>query len=152
MIDKQGGAMMFDEKSQVSLKSVLGKIITSIEIINNKRVFQSGNILVIMFGDNLGINIYDTGQNCCEERYMNTDDKLSEFVGGTLIKAELRNGGTAIGNGWEKESQFLLVTTSKGVFTVVNYNEHNGYYAGMSIEATLFLNKEDAGTWELYPQ
>ena len=33
------------------------------------------------------------------------------------------------------EVQFLVVTTSKGAFTIETHNEHNGYYGGFFIEA-----------------
>jgi len=86
--------------------------------------------LHIYFEDGTGIQIYDDGQSCCEERYMHTDDELCDFVGSTFLGAELRGGPTESGDFEEKESQFLLLNTSAGTFTMVNYNEHNGYYGG----------------------
>lgn len=35
------------------------------------------------------------------------------------------------------EVQFLHVKTSKGSFAVSNHNEHNGYYGGFNVEASL---------------
>ena len=36
-----------------------------------------------------------------------------------------------------KDCQFLIITTSKGQFTVANYNEHNGYYGGFALIASV---------------
>lgn len=41
------------------------------------------------------------------------------------------------------ESQFLMIRTSLGVFTVVNYNEHNGYYGGFALRATISQGEDD---------
>ena len=86
--------------------------------------------LHIYFEDGTGIQIYDDGQSCCEDRWMHTDDELADFAGSTFLGAELRDGPTESGDCEEKESQFLLINTSAGTFTMVNYNEHNGYYGG----------------------
>lgn len=81
---------------------------------------------------------------------MNTDDCLSEFIGSKFVNAEIKDGpsGTVdkdedsydaeldawLTNNTEEESQFLVITTTKGQFTVVNYVEHNGFYGGFDIE------------------
>ena len=86
---------------------------------------------MMAFTDGTGIMFYDDGQSCCEERWMATDDNLDDFAGATFIDADLRDGPT-VEDKWSetKESQFLLINTSLGTFTMVNYNEHNGYYGG----------------------
>ena len=107
----------------------------------NKQIASIGiydETLLFVFDDNTTLTIFDDGQSCCEHRYMHTDDKLDDFIGATFQGAEVRDGPTE-GIEYEpmKESQFLIITTSKGQFTVVNYNEHNGYYGGFSIVARL---------------
>jgi hypothetical protein len=84
------------------------------------------------FEDGSKIRVFDDGQSCCEHRYMRTDDVLENFVGATLVEIELRNvpNENSPDDYDEHEIQFLLVTTSKGVFTVANHNVHNGYYGG----------------------
>jgi len=93
--------------------------------------------LHISFIDGTKIKLSDEGQSCCEHRYMRTDDDLTSFVGGILIKAEI-NDAPSIDDEWgeEHEVQFLIITTSKGSFTMANHNEHNGYYGGFSIECS----------------
>lgn len=90
--------------------------------------------LVFEFENGYKMRIFDDGQSCCEHRYMRTDDDLSHFVGATLLDAELRDGGSQEEEYECKDCQFLIVKTSKGEFTVQNYNEHNGYYGGFAIE------------------
>lgn len=89
--------------------------------------------LVFEFANGYKMRIFDNGQSCCEHRYMHTDDDLSYFVGATLLDAELRDGGSQEEDYQCKDCQFLVVKTSKGEFTVQNYNEHNGYYGGFAI-------------------
>lgn len=73
---------------------------------------------------------------CCEERYMSSDDDLGFFKGAELMNLELRDGPNQDSDGYgEHEVQFLLVTTSKGVFTMASHNIHNGYYSGFRLEA-----------------
>ena len=80
------------------------------------------------------IEACDEGQDCCEWRYMTTDDDLAYFVGSELVDIEIRNGGHADDEWGEvHEIEFLLVTTSLGVFTIENHNEHNGYYGGFNV-------------------
>lgn len=90
--------------------------------------------LRILFTDGTGIKIWDDGQSCCESRYMRTDDDLSYFVGATFEGAQTQDGPTETDEyGEPHETQFLIITTSKGVFTIVNHNEHNGYYGGFTV-------------------
>ena len=94
------------------------------------------NVLRFTFTDGSKLRVYDNGQSCCESRYMQTDDTLGDFVGANLLGVEVRE--TVGGSGEheeEHEVQFLIVATSKGSFTAANYNDHNGYYGGFSIEA-----------------
>lgn len=91
--------------------------------------------LHFVFDDGSRMRLFDDGQSCCETRYMRTDDDLAAFVGATLIDAEVREGGEVEGKYEIHETEFLIVTTSAGQFTMVSHNEHNGYYGGFSIQA-----------------
>ncbi len=92
------------------------------------------NALILTFIDDTCIKLFDAGQNCCEVRWMHSDDDLAYFIGATLQDADVQDGPTVQGSDVQ-ESQFLIISTSKGQFTVVNYNEHNGYYDGFIIVA-----------------
>lgn len=109
-----------------ALKDSIGKEI--------KKLTIGGDCLNIEFSDNSKIEIYDGAQSCCEHRYMNTDDELHHFNGSRLLGASTRDGGTTDDDNDVKETEFLIVDTSKGSFTVANYNEHNGYYGGFHIK------------------
>lgn len=68
-------------------------------------------------------------------RYMHTDDSLIDFVGSKFRGVELRDGPTEepAQHDEVRDSQFLIVHTSIGDFTIVNYIEHSGYYGGFRI-------------------
>ncbi len=105
-----------------------GKTIAALEIVENELIFT--------FDNDSKMKLFDDGQSCCETRYMHTDDNLQDFIGSMLQGAEVREGAEETSEwGESKESEFLIVSTSKGQFTIVNYNEHNGYYGGFLIVA-----------------
>lgn len=94
----------------------------------------SDDVLKFEFTDGTGLNVWDDGQSCCEERYMTTDDDLSAFAGAEFRGLDLRDGPTVVGGyGDVHEVQFLIVKTSLGDFTMETHNEHNGYYSGFWI-------------------
>ena len=94
---------------------------------------EDHNQLKFEFTDGSKISMWDDGQSCCENRYMRTDDSLSDYVGGILEDAELRDAPDGEDNGETHEVQFLVIKTSQGQFTLSNHNEHNGYYGGFAI-------------------
>jgi len=115
-----------------AIKSSLNKTI--------ENVFLDNDTLTLHFTDGTTLLISDEGQACCEDRYMTTDDNLSDFKGATLLDLELKSV-EVIDEGYNyheiqfldvkyHEIQFLDVKTTKGVFTMVNHNEHNGFYGG----------------------
>jgi len=128
--------MLMDNRETVeSIKSSVGNKITDIKLSEDK--------LFLWFADkqegyNARLEIWDDGQSCCESRYMRTDDKLTDFIGSDFVSAETRGAPSVPDQFEEHEVQFLLITTSLGVFTVETHNEHNGYYGGFAIRAKLF--------------
>jgi len=119
-------ALLGNDDSSKICSAAIGKIITELSIHENALWFT--------FSDGSKINFYDDGQSCCEHRYMHTDDDLKYYIGATLLGAAIKDGPTESDEwGDPKESEFLIIKTSEGEFTVVNYNEHNGYYGGFSI-------------------
>jgi hypothetical protein len=116
-------------ESAAIFKEAIGKTIQSAEM--------SNNALELRFTDGTGISLRDLGQCCCESRYASTDDDLAYHVGATLVDAEVAAADDVHDNDCEThEVAFLRVSTSKGVITVANHNEHNGYYGGFSVEAS----------------
>lgn len=107
-----------------AVQQAIGKQIASVKVADNRLTFT--------FVDDTFLELHDDGQSCCESRYMTCDDDLTSFAKATLQDLELRDSKESTE---ENEIQFLVVTTSQGVFTVANHNEHNGYYGGFSIQA-----------------
>ena len=120
------GLLAGNEETVETFNQAVGKTISNVEVNDDSE-------LVFIFTDNTAIKLFDDGQDCCENRWMHTDDDLSYFVGSTLQEAKVGEGPTENEDSEPKESQFLIITTSKGQFTVVNYNEHNGSYGGFLI-------------------
>lgn len=94
--------------------------------------FRENEGFIIYFTDGSTLEIEDD-QDCCEIRWMHSDDDLGYYAGSTLVGVELRDGPTVDGDcGEVEETMFLLITTSLGVVTIAAHNNHNGYYGGIS--------------------
>lgn len=91
------------------------------------------NMLVFGFKDHQSLFVWDDDRDCCEGRWMSTDDSLSAFIGATFLGMRLGEAKEVPAEHCVKEVQFLIIFTSLGEFTVANYNEHNGYYGGFDI-------------------
>ena len=95
--------------------------------------------LELSFINGTTVRFSDHGQICCERRYMNTDDDINSLVGNKLVKVEIKDGGYN-GDRADRyevlECQFLEIQTDKGFITAANYNYHNGYYGGFSLEVS----------------
>ena len=118
---------MHDDLSNIVLNGAINKKINQIVILNDKLIFY--------FDDGSIVRMFDDDYQCCEKRYMHTDDDLDYYVGSYFLGAEVRQGGDESIKGYEIESEFLIINTSLGQFTIVNYNKHNGYYSGFDIIA-----------------
>lgn len=119
-----------DDVSEEVVKKAIGKKIAAIVL------DKDSNQLRITFADDTRLVMWDNGQQCCESRYMHTDDDLPYFIGSEFRGAALHPGPSEQGEYDDsKDSEFLIISTSLGQFTVVNYNEHNGYYGGFWIRA-----------------
>ncbi len=120
-------------------KASIGAIMNSI----NKRISsinlnQDSNILYIIFKDDTKLAIHDSKQDCCENRYMRTDDNLSIFKEAKLLDIRIeRVHDSEMIDGMYDDMAFLIIATDKGDITIANHNEHNGYYAGFSIVANV---------------
>ncbi len=122
---------MESESSKSAITACLGAIVATI--------WLRDNALSIGFADGRKLRIADEGQNCCERRYASTDDDLQSVVGGEFRGAEVRAAGEPEGCdcGESHEVCVLIVQTSKGDVTVANHNEHNGYYGGFCMNASV---------------
>lgn len=119
MIKMLGG----NKESVEALTGAIGKTITKLRL-------GEDDALHFTMDDNSKIKIFDDGQSCCENRYMRTDDKLTEYVGAKLLGAEIKSAPNIKDEYGDHEVEFLEIKTDRGVFTMASHNEHNGYYGG----------------------
>ena len=111
--------------TEEAIKNAIGGKISGIEF--------DEDYLTICIDGNYELTIADEGQQCCENRYMTTDDDLSYYVGSIFMDA---NVSEETSDDYDHDAQFLTITTSKGTFTIETHNEHNGYYGGFDIRAS----------------
>ena len=137
---------MTDGHQIENFTEAVGKKITALELVkeDDSNREQYTDALRFIFEDGTGIEIYDDGRNCCEIRYMTTDDDLSYHVGATLMGATIEDAPETTDKWGEvHEIQFLAITTSKGVFTMQTHNENNGYYGGFWIKINKITKEDD---------
>lgn len=107
----------------------IGKIIEDIQISDNR--------LKIDFTDASKIDIWDDGQSCCESRYMTTDDDIKSIIGKTIVHIVSKGIEFELDSNDEShEIVFIEIMTNDGFITLVNHNEHNGYYGGFGLTIT----------------
>lgn len=126
------GMLSGSEETKEAIQASRDKEIKSVKLDDNALKFE--------FTDNSTLMVWDDGQSCCERRWMDTSDNLDEFYGSRLMGFTLKDGPST-DQEWESHDiQFLDVTTSKGVFQMATHNQHNGYYGGFWICASLDPN------------
>lgn len=127
MINMLGG----NESTINALKACLGVRIEKVWL------DEESNHLRFLFKNGVKMSMWDNGQSCCENRYMRTDDDLSEFTNTIFKDIEIADAPSIDDGGECHDVQFLRIHTGKGIFVMSNHNEHNGYYGGFSIVASL---------------
>ena len=126
MINALGG----NRETVEAVQAAMGKTITALSLTDDQLRFE--------FEDGSRLRLWDNGQSCCESRYMQTDDDLPYYIGAKFVGAEVRDGGSTESEyGDAHEIQFLVVTTDRGTFSMASHNEHNGYYGGFWITASV---------------
>lgn len=113
------------------IESVIGMVIKFLSLTDD--CFRIG------FNGNVYLAIWDnSGQQCCEARYMTTDDNLKDYIGATFLGVNVKpvEEETKLW-GDIHEMIFVDICTSKGNISVCTHNEHNGWYGGLSVRAEL---------------
>ena len=118
MIHYMGGGSKEDPADFV------GKTVTAVDF-NSER-------LLLWLDNSFCIKVFDNGQSCCESRYMTTDDDPHSIVGGQIVHIKSKEGPN-LPDSESHETCFVEVQTSKGLITLTNHNEHNGYYGGFGL-------------------
>lgn len=128
------GRMLREDENEFT-QGCLGKKITDIEIVDDA--------LMLEFQDSEWLRLLDDAQFCCESRYMSTDDVFKDYTGGYLLGIRVQDApdiDDPVSNA--HECQFLVIKTTKGEFTIVNHNQHNGYYGGFNLKSYANLNEK----------
>ncbi len=129
---------MTDNNSLAAIAACKGKTITAATV--------DGTGCVLTFDDGSRLELFDDGQSCCEHRHMSTDDNPADLVGAQLLDVVESDGNGYIVptpdpddycSGECHDVAFVRITTTNGPLVLVNHNEHNGYYGGFGLVATL---------------
>ena len=130
-------ASSWDHKSRAAYKSSLGRTIASAKLETDDSPGSDFDGLLLTFTDGSTLKMWDNGQSCCESRYMRTDDDLSSLAGTKLLKISIKQAEEASPDTESYDDChdicFLEIQTDRGVVSLSNHNEHNGYYGGFDI-------------------
>lgn len=127
------------EHNKIDIGKYSGKTIKSLSLFDN--------CFYVELGDGVRLQIYDSNHQCYEDRYMNCDDKLSDFIGAKLTGMSVRDGGVEFDDDDNVvECAFLHIETSEGDITVANYDVHNGYYGHFCISVEAEIPNRDTET------
>lgn len=120
------------------IEGSIGKEIKSIEINDppdeNGHVFHS--FVLIKFSDDSRLKLFDSS-DCCEARYMMTDDDLSSLVGDKFKGIELKSCMEIDDDNEAHEACFMEIQSDKCFVTICAHNEHNGCYSGFSLGVSI---------------
>lgn len=106
------------------------------DIISKIEFIRDSNLLKIFTTDGFVRTFKDDALCCCEERYLSlNEDDLDYFIGAQYLSYDVSDyKAEKDPDGLEAhDSMFLNIRTTKGVFTVVTHNEHNGWYGGFDV-------------------
>ena len=99
--------------------------------------YTENGALLVDFDGGTRLVIFDADRQCCEERYLHTDDDLAQFVGATFLGLSRRSVEKKEEDYEVHEIVFIAVKTSLGHITLETHNVHNGYYGGFDISVRL---------------
>ena len=79
--------------------------------------------------------LIDDQESCCESwGYLTSEDNIQDFVGAEILDIKIVDtvlnikSLEDIGDLYEGGTMFVNIETAKGMFQIVAYNSHNGYY------------------------
>lgn len=124
------------------IATLFDQSVVSSHIIESAVIDPDGNCgngsFVLGLASGFKIVIDDAGQSCCESRYLHTSDDVSSLVGEALVSIRVDSVGCIDGSGEDHEVAFLKVSTNRDSVTLETHVEHNGYYGGFSVRATVY--------------
>jgi len=116
------------------VKRFYGKTIADVELWERK--------LIVRFDDGDSFELIDKPQECCEERFLRTDDDLLSLIGCKLLGVHCKSAEIRYRHGSVEEVNFIELETDRGFAAIACYNIHNGFYGG--IEPQIITKTGDA--------
>ena len=116
---------------RVGFSETVGLTIVEIELRNGDE-----EAVILHFDDGRALRITDSDQDCCEERYLRTDDEIDRFLPSQFIGIQIKEAQVLVENREMSdvhEVVFVDVLTTKGPITFSAHNVHNGYYGGFTV-------------------
>lgn len=110
------------------LENCIGHTITTLEL--------RDNVLHFEFSSGRKMKLSDRGQDCCESRYITTDDDPASLVGSKLLDVLIKSTLRSCSKDDAHDIAFVEVKTDRGSIVLETHNEHNGCYGGFDIECT----------------
>lgn len=95
--------------------------------------------VILEFDTKEKLRIRDDGQQCCEDRYMRTDDNIEDLIGCKLRNIEAREAHESEA---DHEVVFLVIQADHEEVSISTHNEHNGFYSGFELEIKELLHDE----------
>lgn len=75
----------------------------------------------------------DDNSSCCENwGYVSSEDNLQDFIGASVISVDVVDSALNVKAQveiYEGSAMFVNINTDRGLFQLVVYNAHNGYYS-----------------------
>ena len=91
--------------------------------------------------------VSDSGQACCERRYITCDDDIQSLIGARLLKIEAKPGPEAEEDFGVHEIMFVDVMTDTGSVQLRTHNEHNGCYDGFILTIDAYEGPANKHRW-----
>jgi hypothetical protein len=130
----QESVLSVDQETLKTIGSCLGKVIEKVMLAYDH---ESRESIIIIFTDGTALNLFDDGQQCCEKRWLASDDKSEDVAGGVLMDVQMEEGVDDEGSEDILQSQFIRIITDKAPYVVTAYNKHNGSYDGITVKAEI---------------
>ena len=126
-----GMGMLFGSgDTKMALEGAIGHTINGVKLEDDE--------IVVGLNNGSTLKLWDGGQSCCESRYITTDADLPSYVGKTIRGFELRDYDVKDEDEYNvHDAQALVILTSEGNIDFVTHVEHNGYYGGFAVNASL---------------
>ncbi len=141
--------MKFTPSQLRTTEDVAAKLLDGVTVHEKIMARSIGHIITgaLLFDDKFHIDLNNDERlvltldrnSCCESRYLVCDDDIPSFVDAMLNGMWLKHAPDIVGSyGEVHECSFFEILTSKGSITLASHNEHNGYYGGTNLYATLY--------------